>query len=263
MSDRRPCPCPPCKAAGATQIPRTIRRHLETHGVPKPAFLRSSSLNIAAPRPSRHSSLTFASPNSSQANSLEINRDLDDYIRPSSLSDAESNGNGRSASASPVSLDEEFDRLDFRNRSREIIVRTPSPSGSELSDEEEELVVIEEDPNFIPRERIFAEVDDQDDPLDDPEGLPPAFDEHPAIRNAYIHVFANAAFGSATQIQSQNSLIALHSTISALEDPNNLIEGLDAMALTLPTLERRLGVNPDAHITYFFLCPDCWKRHHP
>jgi hypothetical protein len=35
------------------------------------------------------------------------------------------------------------------------------------------------------------------------------------------------------------------------------------MARTLPTLERRLGVNPDAHITYFFLCPDCWKRHHP
>jgi hypothetical protein len=59
------------------------------------------------------------------------------------------------------------------------------------------------------------------------------------------------------------NLTAQHATISALEDPQNPIEDLENMARTLPTLERRLGVNPDAHITYFFLCPDCWKRHHP
>ena len=171
--------------------------------------------------------------------------------------------NNASRAASPVSLDEEFAGLDFRNRSRESLIRGPSPSGSEPSDDDEELVVIEDDPNFIPRERLFAEADDPDDPPDGPDGLPPAFDEHPAIRNAYVHVFANAAFGSATHVQSQNSLIAQHSTISSLEDPNNPIEGLDNMAMTLSTLERRLGVNPDAHITYFFLCPDCWKRHHP
>jgi len=151
--------------------------------------------------------------------------------------------NNASRAASPVSLDEEFDGLDFQNRSRESLIRSPSPSGSEPSDDDEELVVIEDDPNFIPRERLFAEADDPDDPADGPDGLPPAFDEHPAIRNAYVHVFANAAFGSATHVQSQNSLIAQHSTISSLEDPSNPSEGLDNMAMTLSTLEHWLMHN--------------------
>ena len=74
-SDRSPCPCPPFKAAGAMQIPRTIRRHLDPRCV-EPAFLMSPSLNTAAPRACRHSSLIFTSLNSSQADSLGINRDL-------------------------------------------------------------------------------------------------------------------------------------------------------------------------------------------
>ena len=41
MFDQRPCPCPPCKVTGSTQIPQTICCHLEAHPVPKPAFLRS------------------------------------------------------------------------------------------------------------------------------------------------------------------------------------------------------------------------------
>lgn len=35
------------------------------------------------------------------------------------------------------------------------------------------------------------------------------------------------------------------------------------MARTLRTVERRLGVDPDRIITYYFLCPECWKAYHP
>jgi len=122
---------------------------------------------------------------------------------------------------------------------------------------------IEEDPDFVSRDRLFAESDDLENIEGDLTEIPPAIDEHSVIRNAYINIFASAAFGSATHAQCQDNLIAQHSTISALEDPHNPIEGLESMARTLSTLERRLGVNPDAHITYFFLCPDCWKQHHP
>ena len=120
----------------------------------------------------------------------------------------------------------------------ESLIRSPSPFGSEPSDDDEELVIIEDDPNFIPWEWLFAKADDPDDPADGPNGLPPAFDEYPAIQNAYVHIFTNTAFVSATHVQSQNSLITQHSTISSLEDPNNPIEGLDNMAMTLSTLER-------------------------
>jgi hypothetical protein len=58
--------------------------------------------------------------------------------------------------ASPVSLDKEFAGLDFQNCSRECLVRSPSPSGSEPSDDDDELVIIEDNPNFIPREQLFA-----------------------------------------------------------------------------------------------------------
>ena len=138
-----------------------------------------------------------------------------------------------------------------------------SENEDNTSNNEEELVVIEDDPNFVPQERLFAVLEDLDNQPEPPQDIPLAFDEHPAIRNAYIHVFSNAAFGSATHVQSQNSLIAQQSTMITLQDPLNPIEGLENLALTLPTLERRLGVNLDAHITYFFLCPDCWKWHDP
>lgn len=38
-------------------------------------------------------------------------------------------------------------------------------------------------------------------------------------------------------------------------------EGLDDMGRTLPTVEKRLGVNLSSIITYLFLCPVCWRVH--
>jgi len=183
-----------------------------------------------------------------------------------SRQDADSMHVVRSTSASPLSLDEEFSHMDLQNWSVDSEAQSmslDSENEDEMSDNEAELVVIEEDPDFIPCERLFAAADDHENEPEPPEDVPPAFDEHPAIYNAYIHVFANASFGSATHAQSQNSLIAHQSTMATLEDPNNPIEGLENMAMTLPTLEQCQGINPDAHIIYFFLCPDCWKRHDP
>ncbi|KAJ7016746.1 hypothetical protein C8F04DRAFT_1280647 [Mycena alexandri] len=39
--------------------------------------------------------------------------------------------------------------------------------------------------------------------------------------------------------------------------------GLSNFALTLSTVEKRLGVSTDDLITYFFLCDVCWKPHNP
>jgi hypothetical protein len=143
--------------------------------------------------------------------------------------------------------------MNFTNRSQVSLVRSPTPPGSELGDlsdaDEDEGVEIEEDPDFVSRYRLFAKADDLENIEGDLNEIPPAFDEHSVIRNAFIHVFASAAFGSATCAQCQDNLTAQHSTISALEDPHNPIEGLERMARTLSTLERRLAVNPDARIT--------------
>jgi hypothetical protein len=248
--NRRPCPCRLCKPSGDTQIPKTIRSHVLEHGLEPP---RRPVCNVS-PQPS-----------------VKEDANEDPLFPDMSTSDidfdAQSNGQSRSDAGTPISLEEEYFNMDFTNRSQDSLVRSPTPSGSELDDlsdaDEGEGIVIEQDPDFVSRDRLFAEADDLENIEGDLAKIPPAFDEHPVIRNAYIHVFASAAFGSATHAQCQDNLTAQHSTISALEDPHNPIEGLESMARTLPTLERRLGVNPDAHITYFFLCPDCWKRHHP
>ena len=108
----------------------------------------------------------------------------------------------------------------------------------DLSDaDEDEGIVIEKDPDFVSRNRLFMEADDLENIEGDLAEIPPAFDEHPVICNAYIHVFASTAFGLATHAQCQDNLMAQHSMISALKDPYNPIEGLESMARTLPTLE--------------------------
>ena len=93
---------------------------------------------------------------------------------------------------------------------------------------------IEEDPDFISHGHLFAEADDLENIEGDLTEIPLACDKHPVIHNAYIHVFASATFGLATHAQCQDNLTAQHSTISALEDPHNPIEGLESMARTLP-----------------------------
>ena len=49
----------------------------------------------------------------------------------------------------------------------------------------------------------------------------------------------------------------------AQTNDEDLVAQILTMARTLRTVENHLGVNPDKSITYFFLCPLCWKSHDP
>jgi hypothetical protein len=145
------------------------------------------------------------------------------------------------------------------------------------SDEEQECgeqdghggeVDLVEDPLFRARESIFGGGDsegEEDDAEIDDETLPPAFQDHPAIRNAYIQAFLLAAIKGSTHEAVQMHLegVALALRSAEAQSPDLHFEGLATMARTLTTAERRLGICTDHFITYFFLCNVCWKLHHP
>ncbi|KII96112.1 hypothetical protein PLICRDRAFT_170693 [Plicaturopsis crispa FD-325 SS-3] len=81
------------------------------------------------------------------------------------------------------------------------------------------------------------EADEGDDAEPAPEhsSLPPAFSEHPVLRNAYIHEFVQASFRGATALAVKASLTATRSTILAMqagqEHPADI--DVDHMARTL------------------------------
>jgi len=89
--------------------------------------------------------------------------------------------------------------------------------------------------------------------------------DHPAIRNAYIHAYVSASFFNATHAAVAHDLegkdCLLHTVQSA--NPDIPYPGLDCFAQTLPTLLRRLGLTTDHFIVYLFVCDACWKLHHP
>ncbi|KAG2743727.1 hypothetical protein P692DRAFT_20704639, partial [Suillus brevipes Sb2] len=93
----------------------------------------------------------------------------------------------------------------------------------------------------------------------------PAFNEHSAIRNAYVRAHIASAFKGASQDVSRIILDGVARALWYARDHTQDIdyEGLDDMARTLPTAERRLGVNLASIITYLFVCPTCWQVHDP
>ena len=107
--------------------------------------------------------------------------------------------------------------------------------------------------------------EDIEDDEEDPNDLPPAFQEHPAIRNAYIRAFLLASLKgmthAAVQMHLEGVAIGLRSAMA--QPPDVEFAGLDTMAGTLATAEKQLGISTDQFITYFFLCDVCWALHHP
>ncbi|KAJ7696410.1 hypothetical protein B0H16DRAFT_1350491, partial [Mycena metata] len=101
------------------------------------------------------------------------------------------------------------------------------------------------------------------DPEEGAESVPWAFDDHPAVRNAYIRAFVGAAFEGMTRkavgLMLDGARLALETGQAAGVD----FPGLSDFARTLPTVEKRLGVSTDNLITYFFICDACWYPHHP
>ncbi|KAJ7051311.1 hypothetical protein C8F01DRAFT_1222141 [Mycena amicta] len=90
---------------------------------------------------------------------------------------------------------------------------------------------------------------------------PWAFDDHPAVRHAYISAFVSAAFDSATHNGIKTMLKCSRTLLRSAT--SMYYPGLENFALTLPTVERRLGLSTDSIITYVFLCDACWMPHLP
>ena len=106
-----------------------------------------------------------------------------------------------------------------------------------LSDdgEDEDEFVIEDDPLFRSRETIFQDIPESDSEDEDDTPLPPALSEHPALRNAYVHVFVDAAYRGTTHESVKSSLTSTLSTIKTMlagNDPPADLD-LDNMARTL------------------------------
>lgn len=122
-----------------------------------------------------------------------------------------------------------------------------------------------EDPLFVPRGTLFDEYQSgQPDESDDDES-DPLEDIHPTIVNMYVRAFVAATFHGATHGAIKNQLDGNHLTLESVQGaaPNLHFPGFSDFARTLPTIERRLGLSTSAFITYYILCSQCWKPHHP
>ncbi|KAG8685879.1 hypothetical protein FRC09_014483, partial [Ceratobasidium sp. 395] len=136
-----------------------------------------------------------------------------------------------------------------------------------------------DDPNDIPPDdddeaeagvydgvRMPAVHDEPDVEPEDPEAeLGAAFEQPSRLRNIYVRTWVESVFGGSTR-QQTSRMLASHKY--ALEDAadegtlsQELLECVPTMALTLRSLERRLGVNSDEHIVIFAMCKGCGARH--
>jgi len=179
------------------------------------------------------------------------------------------------------SSDSEFDRFDkilHPSDSEDIDSDADSvdnhPEADPDHDHSDSDEDIADDPGFIPRHRLFDPYHLQHD--DHPRHTPPpergdspnpyhaeipqALSEHPAIRNAYIRAFVMATFKGATHETIKIMLDGIYVALSSSPEP---VAGLESMARTFPTVEKRLNVCFDDFIVYYFLCPMCWHLYPP
>ncbi|KAJ7020885.1 hypothetical protein C8F04DRAFT_1315733 [Mycena alexandri] len=250
----RPCPCPQCKGKIPQQL-ATLRNHMKGVVKTAPPSLRASTSEftplVSSPRSPTHSDLS--------TNSNDPDNHFDGIPGPSDLAIpfAAYESHQEDDCSSVLSMESLDDPVDCSSSSVWSDDDNDDLIESDTEDDGD-AQILENDRNYLSRERIFAEADSDDEELDD-EFLPPAFSEDRTFRNAYIHVFANATFHGATHLNSKIHLDSIHCALSSA----GVAEGLDKFARTLATVERRLGINIDDSIVYFFVCPECWKRHHP
>ncbi|OJT11592.1 hypothetical protein TRAPUB_11901 [Trametes pubescens] len=118
------------------------------------------------------------------------------------------------------------------------------------------------DPDYVQAEDLFDPAAPHEPPLP-PGKLPSALEEDPLIRRAYVQAFISHAFHGSTHSAIEHMLKSEKSNLTSLSLRMGYdFPGLAQMAITLRTVERRLGVDPNQYITHFFLCTKCWKRHH-
>ena len=147
------------------------------------------------------------------------------------------------------------------------IFDTPAPTPVQSDNEEamEDLPQIDHDPLFETSEALFDTlVESGSDDLVSEGGPPPAFDEDPLIRNAYVSAYLLASCHGSTQEAVKAHLDALYESFVGFQRRTGIeLRGLENMARTLQTAERRLRIDPNEYILYYFLCTVCWARHHP
>lgn len=143
--------------------------------------------------------------------------------------------------------------------------RPLSPASVDEQDNDDELFEVQQDdPLYARLEALYDDDPGDNDPASSATALPPAFREHPLVRRAYIQAFISVAFYGATHDSVKYTLeCARDQLLSMCLRTGYVISGLEKMAVTLRTVERRLGLDPDEHITYWALCDTCWETHHP
>ncbi|CAE6410562.1 unnamed protein product [Rhizoctonia solani] len=99
-----------------------------------------------------------------------------------------------------------------------------------------------------------------DNPID-PEEYCAAFREHPLIRNAYVDAIVQKVLYSANHRALTHQLKAAQRQLRS--NPDVPAEDLSRMALTIRTVERRLGLDSDDLIMTYTLCPLCRRSYSP
>jgi len=219
-----------CKPSGATQIQSTRRRHLLKYGKAGSAVLNpvagpsTAVLELSGTFDSEDfSPKSSATPDLVDSGILPIEfGDSDNYMIPSTSSPS----NFKSSFGSDSELDKdhaesttssEFNSItndDFPEAAYDDLADCP---GLPESDDDSDEIPLLEDPLFRSRAAMFEPEDaDEDYEGGDDAGLPPAFSEHPALRNAYIHVCVDAAYRAATHESVKSLLTSTHSTIRTM-----------------------------------------------
>lgn len=156
-------------------------------------------------------------------------------------------------------LDDSFDYLPHTDGASDD---SENDSDSETSSESFDL---DYDPLFRENCDIFGfcilDREQDPDPYPDADDVyPPAFNEDPRIRNAYITAYLLSSFHGSTHSAVERYLKSVWDTLRLTrEQTGEDIVGLDDMARTLYTVERRLRIDPERYMTYYVLCPVCWK----
>ncbi|KAI1792694.1 hypothetical protein LXA43DRAFT_1130213 [Ganoderma leucocontextum] len=293
---RHPCPCRPCRQARGASINlagmqqrKTIQRHIEAQAakdlqegrLPSEeehakimALLHGAGVRFVYPRaPPPTEAITGTQDHSMRdstapppGNSLHESVAPGPEVFGSALGDAQQDTGDRisvaeSGSGTPerMAVDGDLGLDNHRNSVSESEEQPP-----EDCDDEEDIELDARDP-------LAAHIDDlfPDKVASDPSSyangqLPPAFSEDSLIRRAYIQAFIASAFHGATNELVHHILTSERGNLASLCHRIGYdLPGLATMAVTLRTVERRLGVDPDQHIIYYFVCDNCWSRHHP
>ena len=92
---------------------------------------------------------------------------------------------------------------------------------------------------------------------DQPNLLPTAFQETPAVQMAHITTVMANIYGHLTVQQATNQL---NNTLDSLLLAGILPDHLQPV-WTLISTHHRLGIDPDQHIIQYCICPMCWKHY--